>query len=469
MLQKAKYLRSIFLGLLVLTGSGEAANATSLFEALSESYRSNPQILQQRSKYRSTQEQVEQARSDWFPKANLSSNYTKQNTTLDQADNSTIKSSKTPLGYGVSVTQPIFRGFRTVAAVDRTNNNLLAQKSQLLMTQQDVFRQVVSAYMSILRDQTIYEASIQNQERLTKQLDITKARLKAGDVTKTDLAIAEASVAKSAADLSNAKAALEQSKSLFIRTVGFEAKDLSKPELTFQMPKDRDEAVALALENNPDLQQAVYLEKSSRSSIREARGQMLPEVDLTGSYNKTNDDKSFGGSTSYDDTETAVGARLTMPLYQGGKLMSQLRQTKHDANARKEQLADTRRRIKDLAVHSWESWQSAIEQVKAYQKDIESARIAADGIQIEAKAGSRTIIDVLDAQQTLLNAQTSLARAEHDEIVSRFDLLAATGRLTVDQLQISVDAADNNDYPEKTFTPDEGIQNESKDEEPKEE
>jgi outer membrane protein len=426
----------------LLTGMGARADAASLTEALAATYTNNPTILAERARLRATDEQVPQALSSWRPTVQFTGSYAYQNTDVsgsspDLFTGATgLNLTQHPRSVDLQVAQPIYRGGRTVAATARAENLVRAERSRAVQTEQQAFLDTITAYMNVLRDQALLELSVNNEQVLRRQLEATQDRFRVGEVTRTDVAQAESRLSQARSDRETASGNLEVSRSSYVRVVGEAPGKLTAPAERPALPVNRQEMLDLASTSNPAVMAALFTEAAARDNVRLVRGELLPTISIIGDINRGTDQSiSTPGETA---TTGSVIARLTMPLYEGGSVYSRSREAQETVGQRRSEIDDARRQAVDQATQAWESMQSARARVQALRSQIQAAEIALEGVQQEAEVGSRTVLDILNAEQELFSARTELVRAQRDELVSEFQLTGAVGRLTAVDLNLPV-------------------------------
>ncbi|AEP09480.1 TolC family outer membrane protein [Micavibrio aeruginosavorus] len=409
----------------IQTADGKAPEQT-LGAVLRWAYDNNPTIRAARQELYATQENLPQAQAGWKPTASANANVTK--TWLDgtgDPDGSTEK------GIGAEVQQPLYRGGRTVASTDSAENLILAQRAFLKATEQDVMISVITAYMNVLRDQALYDLSVNNREVIARQLEASRARFDVGDVTRTDVSQSEARLAQAEAGVTNAIGQLRSSLAVYEQVVGMPAGRLVYPKVKVSIPASRDAAVSQAETDNPSVVAAEFLRNAAEHDIDRVFGELLPEVGLFAQWNQAWD-PSPG---LYDDSsDTAIGVRATIPLYEAGATRSRVRQAKHTESQRLLQISEARRLARQQAVSSWEDLAAARAEITSREAQVVATRVARDGVKQEAELGTRTILDALDADQEYLDAQTALVTAQRDEVVAQYFLASTVGTLTPDSL-----------------------------------
>lgn len=416
------------------------ASAQTLTEAFAYTYNNNPQILAQRALLRATDEQVPQALANWRPTVTLTGTAGFERAGIAARGSSTQFSSFEPRAADLRITQPLYRGGRTEAQTRQAINTVQSTRAQTLGVETQVFQSVAQTYLDVVRDQTLVEVNRSNEQVLRRQLEATQDRFRVGEVTRTDVAQAESQLAQATAQRINAEGQLEVSRANYARAVGHPPGRLVQPRERPVLPATRDEALALAANNNPNVISAMFTELAARDNIDLVRGQLLPTINLVGDLNR-----SFAPSvslqTTRQDTASAV-LQLTMPLYEGGAIWSQTRAAEQTVGQRRGQLDDARRLAVQQATQAWETLQSARAAITSFGAAVRAAQIALEGIQQEALVGSRTVLDVLISEQQLFTTQSQLVGAQHDAALAEFNLAAATGRLIAPELRLPVQLYD---------------------------
>jgi TolC family type I secretion outer membrane protein len=425
---------------LALLSVGAPASAQTLTEAFAYTYNNNPQILAQRALLRATDEQVPQALSNWRPTVTFTgqAGETRANFVTPGAPNQ--YSTFVTRSIDLQVVQPVYRGGRTEAQTRQAINTVSATRAQTLATETTVFQSVAQAYLDVVRDQTLVEVNRSNESVLKRQLEATQDRFRVGEVTRTDVAQAESSLAQATATRISSEGTLEVSRANYARAVGHPPGRLILPRERPALPVSRDEAISLAANNNPNIIAANFSELAARDNIDVVRGQLLPQISIIGDLNR-----STSPSVTLRNARTdaaSVVARLTMPLYEGGAIYSQTRQAEQTVGQRRSQVDDARRAAVQAATQSWETLISARASIASFAAAVRAAQIALEGIQQEALVGSRTVLDVLISQQQLFTTQSQLVVAQHDAALAEFNLAAAIGRLIAPEMRLPVQLYD---------------------------
>ncbi|MCZ4282645.1 TolC family outer membrane protein [Kiloniella laminariae] len=445
--------RSALVGLAAFGGVSVfafSAHAQSLNDALVKAYETNPTLSSAQTGLKSVNESVPQALSNWRPQVTLSGSAGVRRTDTDAPSGDSTDTTQ-PLNATLQVTQSLYRGGRTVAATEQAENLVLAQRANVVAVEQDVLLKAVSAYASVWRDQAVLELNVNNEKVLARQLEATKDRFEVGELTRTDVAQSESRLATATAKRIASEGTLNTSKAAYIEIVGAEPIQLERPNPFGTPPASQSELLGVALENNPSVLAAKYNELAAIKQVREVTGELYPEVALVGSVSRSDETSS----KDVDSTSGEIIAQVTVPLYQQGLVSSRVRQAKQDANQRRIQIAEQSRSIEQQGVSSWENLVTAQAQIQSFTSAVEAAEIALEGVRQEEEVGERTILDVLDAEQELLDAQVNLVSAERDEVIATYQVLGAMGQLTAQYLGLPVNlfdpAADYNKVRDKWF------------------
>ena len=425
---------------LALSGAfaGPAA-ALTLDQAMIEAYQSNPTILAQRAGLKATDETVPQALSGWRPTVEVDGSAGYQRT--DSYPRTQVRTDAVhhnPMSVAASVSQQVYTGGRTTASVAQAESNVRAARANLSVVEQNVLLNVVRAYLDVVRDEATLRLNENQVEVLERQLQATRDRFDVGEITLTDVAQAEARLSRSRASRDNARGALQTSRATFEREVGLPADGLTPAAAPPAMPISLDESLSFALLDNPTLQASQFSEDAAEHAVDVAFADLLPQVALTGTLQR-----SLDTATRDDRTDTAaVLAAVSVPLYQAGLEASQVRGAKQTRNQARIQVEEARLDVIESATAAWETLVSATAQIVARQDQVSANEIALEGVRQEASVGARTTLDVLDAEQELLDSQVALVSAERDELVAAYQLKAAVGQLTAEDMGLAVEFYD---------------------------
>ena len=438
-------------GVLATSVAG-APQAQTLTQALTDAYSTNPQLLAQRALLRATDEQVPQALANWRPTVNFTGQVGGNRTafTLESTGHPRLNSQGQNIGstglttystfysnsLNLQVTQPVYSGGRTVAQTSQAINTVQSTRAQTLAVETSVFQAVAQAYLDVVRDQALVEVNRNNVGVLRKQLEATQDRFRVGEVTRTDVAQAEASLAQAVGQLVTTQGNLENSRAEYVRTVGHSPGTLLLPRERPALPATLEEAVSLAQSNNFNVISANFAELAARDNIDFVRGQLQPQISIVGTLSR-----ALAPSITLNGARQQSGviaAQMTMPLYEGGAIYSQTRQAQQTVGQRRSQVDDARRAAVQLTTQNWSTLQAARASISSFASAVRAAQIALEGTQQEALVGTRTVLDVLVQNQTLLQTQSQLVTAEHDAALAEFNVAAATGRLIAPELKLPV-------------------------------
>lgn len=426
---------------LALTSSlGSHAVAETLDEAMAAAYMTSPKLEAQRAKLRGTDEGVAQALSNYRPTVSMSGAYGAGAYESNQATGTNRFQHRNPRSYSVDVSQPVFRGFRTLAQTSGAENKVMADRARLVAAEQGVLLDAVKAYMDVVRDQAVVDLNINNEQVLKRQLEATTDRFEVGEITRTDVHQAEARLAKATADRIKAAGDLEASRARYENVMGGKPAKLDPPPLPEGLPAGKDEAMDLASAQHPEVVAALYDERTSRDTVDQVRGELLPTVSVSGSAGRSFDS---GGEDSRT-TDYSGKVTLSVPLYQSGSVYSRLRQAKQTVSQGRRTMDQARRDSIESASRAWETLETAKARILSYETQIRAAEVALDGVEREAAVGSRTVLDVLDAEQELLDGKVAWVRAERDAVVAAYELIAAVGGLTTEAIALPVERYDPN-------------------------
>lgn len=438
--------RGLAAGLVVAAGLNaavSAASAQTLSEALAGAYGTNPTLRAARAELRAVNEGVPQALANWRPDVAVTGSAGKGRIDSDSGTTNSNQETITPLSATASVIQPLYRGGRTVAGTARAEETVRAQRSVLDSVEQSVLLRAATAYMDVWRDQSVVELNVSNERVIERQLEATRDRFEVGEVTRTDVAQAETRLAVATADRIAAEGALKSSSAVYEEVIGSGPGVLQAPPPITGLPASLAAVVEMSTSRNPDVLAADFAERAARHRVREVTGELYPTVELNASVSHSED-------TTRRDTETEraqILAEVTIPLYQQGAVSSRVREAKQVSNQRRIEIEETRRRTEQEGISAWEALQTARAQIRSLETGVRAAEIALEGVRQENAVGARTILDILDAEQELLNAQVNLVRSQRDNVVAGFQVLSAIGRLTARELALPVEVYD----PEKDY------------------
>ncbi len=399
------------------------ANAQDLYNVLSYTYESNPTILSQRTYLKSLDENLALAISGWRPTASAQAAVTYEEDNSDSF----------PYGGSVTANQNIFQGFNTIANTKAAEHQIRAGRYQLLNVEQSVLTQAAVAYVDVLRDEAVLNLQVKNEQVLQRDLESNVNRFEVGEITKTDLSQSEAQLAGAKAARIQAEGNLQASRANYRAVVGKMPENIVAPEpLDMLMPSSLDEAQEIALSSNPQIIASKYSQRSLNDNVMVQKSTLLPSLDLQATASKT------WNSDTVDEDDFQAGLVLNVPLYDAGANRAKIRSAKQLSNQAKIDIIETERTVlKDLTAN-WELLKSSKAQISSIQSQIKASELALEGVKQEFLVGARTVLDVLDAEQALLDSRVSLIQAVHSETVASFSVLANLGRMNPSYLGLDV-------------------------------
>ncbi len=410
-------------------GLGHSASAESLVDALSGAYQGNPTLRAERARLRATDEQVPQALSGWRP--TITANGTAARNWSDTPNSKGNHFGTTNLS--ITLTQPLFRGFKTIEGTKVAEANVKAERQQLLGVEQTVLFNAVQAYMNVIRDRQILALRQKNVGFLRQQLNASDARFKAGELTRTDVAQSRSSLSGAQASVAIANANLKASEANYLTVVGHPPGKLNSAKGA-KRPGSLDSALEIAQETNPSILAAAQVEDAAEHNIKVIEGDLLPTLNLQAqAAHSFNTAKIYAGGSNSQDSALVEGV-LSVPLYEGGRVYSGVRQAKQTASQNRIQVIGAVRTVRENVTVAWNNLAASNQSLASVGDQVSAANLALDGVRQEYLVGSRTTIDVLNAQQTLLSAQISRMTAQRDVIVASYQLQQAMGHLTAEHL-----------------------------------
>jgi outer membrane protein len=403
------------------------ASAETLREAMISAYRRNPTLQAERARQRVTDELVSQAKSGWRPTINGQEivSQTWSDTTPGAPTH------PTSLNMNIQLSQPIFRGYRTVEGIKQAEARVKAGRENLLAVEQDVLLRAVTAYADVLRDRKILDIRRKNLVNLQKEAKAAQARFSAGELTRTDVAQARAQVSAAQGAVATATANLGISSAAYLAVIGHEPGKLAAATRG-PVPKNLSNALNVASETNPSVLAAAYVHDASLHDVNVAKGALLPTLSLQASASAT---RNFSIPLKRSESATIQGV-LNVPIYQAGNEYSAIRQAKQQASQTGIQIISATRAVRQQVAVAWATYTASGQAITSAKAQVASAALALDGVQQEYQVGSRTTVDVLNAELTLLAARITLAVAEHDQLVASYQLVSSIGRLTARRLSL---------------------------------
>jgi outer membrane protein len=419
--------------------------AETIESALVKAYQNNPQLNAQRASVRAIDEQVPQALSGYRPRVAVTGtageNFTDATAkvvgaipsptggpakqTVTYAGTSSLV---TPWSYGATAQQTLFNGFQTANRTRSAESQVSSAREGLRVLEQTVLLTAATTYMDVLRDTANLEVQRSNVRVLQETLKQTRDRFEVGEVTRTDVAQAEAQLAAGQSSMLAAESTLTTSKANYRQVIGVEPVNLApgSPVDRFS-PSVLLAAIDRGLIENPNVTAAMYGIDVAFLQVKINEGALYPT--LVAQASVTQGSFVQNNSTPQFWTASAIGT-LTVPIYQGGQEYSLIRQSKETLAQQRLNLELVRTQTRQQVVQAWGQNEAAKAQVKSANSQVYSSEVALNGVREEARVGQRTTLDVLNAQQALVNARIALVTAQHDRVVASYNVLSATGRLS---------------------------------------
>ena len=425
-------IRAVMIAAAAIMGAAGQAAGDTLLGALAQAYQVNPQLASQRAIVRQIDEGVPQALSDYRPRVNVTAGVGSQVTSQETVVGTALAKDHDwthPRSIGITAQQTLFNGFQTANRTRAAESKVFAARETLRVIEQTVLLDAATIYMDVVRDAALLEVQRSNVRMLDEILRQTRERYKLGEVTKTDVAQAEAQLAAGQSQMLGADSTLTTSQATYRRVIGSKPGRL-QPGLPVDHLSPRTLATAIDAGTiaNPSVTAAMYGVDVARLQVKIAEGALYPTVTLRGNVERAQDIDVIGLIPNQSFLSVRVG--VTIPIYQGGAEHSTIRQSKETLTQRRLDLATTCDQARATVVQVWGQLRAAQAQIQAAQEQVRTSEVALKGVRMEARAGMRTTLDVLIAQQTLVNARVNLVTAQRDRVVGSYNLLSAVGRLS---------------------------------------
>jgi outer membrane protein len=423
--------------------AGRQAVADTLEWALVQAYQNNPSLNAQRAALRATDENVPQALSGYRPRLSITANggaeYQKATSQIPFAGQPTITTQFAqtffPRTVGANATYTLYNGLQTANRTRQAESQVMGARETLRVTEQQVLLDAATAYMNLLRDQAILDLNRRNVEVLTEQLKQTRDRFNVGEVTRTDVAQAESRLAAGRSSLLGAQSNYVTSQANYRRVIGVDPGRLAPGTPVDRLsPNTLARAIVEGQQQSPSVLAAMYGVDIAELAVKISEGALYPNLSVTATAQQ-------GWQPAFEtirSTQAAVLGQLTVPIYQGGSEYSAIRQSKETVGQQRLNLDINRDQARATVVQSWGQLDAAKAQIEATSAQVNASEIALNGVREEARVGQRTTLDVLNAQQELVNARVALVTAQHDRVVASYTLLAAVGGLSMPHLGLNV-------------------------------
>ncbi len=427
------------------TAASAQTQPHTLQEAMAAAYSSNPTLLAARAALRAVDETVPQALAGWRPTIIVSGSYggaVGTDQTGAGASNEKLRDNRQPLSATATVTQPIYTGGRTEAQTHQAENRVLSQRGRLIATEELVFTNVITDYVNVIQSEQLLQLDVNNEQVLTRQLQATNDRFRVGEITRTDVAQAEAALAGARSTRQTAEGSVQTARAAFQRDVGFLPNNLTVPQPLAVPIKSAAEAARIAAANNPSLIYTMFDAAASKDAVDIAYSAILPTLSAQAS--------AFRQDNSTFNDSRALGAQallnVTIPIYQGGAEYAAVRAARQTEQQSRGTVDDTRRQVIQAALQSWETLSAARYAIDSTRAAVRANEIALEGTQREAIVGSRTTLDVLNAEQALLQSRVTLVQNLASLVTSSYAVASAIGRLTARDLNLNVPLYDDTAY-----------------------
>lgn len=425
-----------------------SAKAETIFEAMAEAYRSNPDLQAQRAYLRSVDENVAIAKSGYRPTIALTGQYHDANrdSNINPAEDGGVATS-----YGATISQPLFSGFSTINSVKAADSASRSEQYNLSNYEQAIFLSASEAYLNVVRDEAILNLQKNNEKLLKKQLDETQERFNVGELTRTDVAQSKSSHSQAVADRISAEGALEVSRAIYKQIIGKNPQNLSEPtNIHTFLPSTFTKALEYTEQNNFALLQAKEALKSREYAVKANYGSLSPQLSATGTAAKSKNNSKHHGDPNSSVDEVSWGLNASIPLYDAGENRARIRQSKYAKWQAQEGVLSAQRAAVSAITGSWEAMVAYDAKIKALEEQVDANKIALEGVKKEEALGNRTILDVLTAFQTLLNSQVQVVTARRDYYLSSMQVMQAMGKLTAKNLKLNVDLYNAKQYYKDT-------------------
>ncbi|WP_208350745.1 TolC family outer membrane protein [Pseudaestuariivita rosea] len=420
-----------------------SAHAETLTDALIGAYRQSGLLDQQQAVLRAADEDVAQALAGLRPAISYSVSAGYGGSSTFDRDTTDRWSLSASVGLSAEIT--LFDSGRTRFAIDGAKENVLATREALVAVEQQILLRAVIAFMNVRREEQTVGLRRNNVRVITEQLRAARDRFEVGEITRTDVAQAEARLAAARSNLAAAEGQLARSREEYRNAVGRAPGTLATPPGLPSLPRSEDEAVQFAQRNHPDIRRAQRLVSVSELQIQQAEAAMGPSVNLSGNIGLERERGGVYGLDSTNDVDTrsqGVNITLSQPIYQGGRLSSLVRQAMARRDQQRAGLHIVVNDVRQNVGNAYADLRVARASIQASQQQVRAARVAFEGVREEATLGARTTLDVLDAEQELLDATNDLIDASTQEYIAYYQVLSSMGLLTADYLNLGIQTYD---------------------------
>ncbi len=418
----------------------------TLQEALAAAYATNPVLLEERAHLRSVDENVPTALAGWRPQVSFTGNVGYADGSYAEPAGlgiSKFRNNRDELALQASVVQPLYRGGKTAASTHQAVNNVMSERANLIATEETVFANVINAYVTVIEDYNLLQLDISNEQVLRRQLDATNDRFRVGEITRTDVAQAEAALAGASSTRETAEGTLQTARANYARYIGTLPPDHLEEPQPLKLPvQSEQQTFELAQANNPAVIQALFNNSAAKDAVDVSFSNLMPQLSAQG--------LAFRNDNQTINHVRSIGAQGTLnvsvPIYQGGSEYAAVRQARQNQQQAEKGVDDARRQALQQATAAYETYVSAKASITSTQAQVRSNQVALDGVEREAIVGSRTTLDVLNAQQLLLQSRTTLIVNLASLVTASYGVASAIGRLTARDLGLNVPLYDETAY-----------------------
>lgn len=435
--------------MIVLSTVSVPALASNINEVLSYTYENSSTLNAERTGLKATDENVAKAKSGYRPSligsGSIGRSYIKNK--YDSASATPIQEKyQDPTTLSISFIQPVFSGLTTYNSVAAAKEQVKSARENLVNTEQSILLDAAAVYMDVLRDRAVLQLQINNEKVLKEHLASYKKRFQAGELTRTDVAQSEARLSGATAARIAAEGNLKVSNANFMDVTGLDPQKVSTDvsASAIDLPNSLKDALNQALKNNPQIKAIDYAQKAAEKTVSVKKGVLSPVVDVRATASKGQENNMTRRNENWQ-----VTANMSIPLYQSGAEYADIRQAKHTENQYRILSRKIRSDVEANTIRAWENYTATKAQINSIKAQIKASKIALEGVIREAKVGSRTVLDVLDAEQEHLDNQVTLVKTHRDEIVAAYALLTATGKMNPADLKLTVASYDPTVYYEK--------------------
>jgi len=431
-------MKKIILILLLIISFNGSAFSVPLSKALLQAFNENPVLNAERENIQVSKEDVKISRSQFLPSVTLSGSKSQENTEK-LTDGSGANSSFTdvdPKTQSIDIEQKLFQGFAGIASMEKSKIGLTLAEAKLLKTEQEILYQAIEAYTGLIFAEEKLKINQNNINLLERQVETNQARLERGQITLSDLAQSESSLAGAQAKFLQAKNETVTAKLTYEKIIGpiVDVNSLDKKsDLNFMIPVDLDGAIEMSKINNPNLIISRLEYEQSEKDVTIAKSDLSPSASLSFNSSKSDDISSSIGERDKE----ILKATISWPIFNGGKNSASLNKSKNLKN-RKKLLLDNALKTNDTNVASaWSSLQVSNSLLNSVAAQVKAAEIANEGITVEYESGlGRSTLDVIQSNSILLNSKIILADSERNYLLSKFKLLQSIGLLNSKYLKL---------------------------------